>query len=78
MVHFTTSEILRVLLESSPNARCQPPLKAGATEERTLQTVSCTHLLGLSPRGFPSLFAYPGLSAVPPLDVAGPAPPSPF
>jgi hypothetical protein len=28
------------------NARCQPPLEAGATQERTLEAVGCTPLFG--------------------------------
>ena len=30
-----------------PNARFQPPLEAGATQERTLEAVGCKRFIGI-------------------------------
>jgi hypothetical protein len=38
--------VLTAFLPLKPNARFQPPLEAGATQERTLYAVGCKPLLG--------------------------------
>src|SRR5215475_12758688 len=40
---------LTTTLRQQPNATRQAPLKAGATQERTLEAVACTRLFGKAP-----------------------------
>jgi hypothetical protein len=53
---------MRSIADSLPgasNARCQPPLEAGATQERTLEAVGCTPLFGQA-TGDPALRLFGG------------------